>query len=99
MATTHEFISSMRKRQRSTEFAAFVKNVTPNAIRLTVPFGTMEAMPRMSRASWVSLIERNIIAYATRRDQPRQDAAEHDTPRQGTSSSPEAPKAEDDWRS
>lgn len=85
MGTTHEFISSMRKRGNATEFATYIRNVTPNAIRLNVPFGTMEAMPRMARSAWVSLIERNCATYATRRDQPRtarRSATQRDRPRQ-----------------
>lgn len=99
MGTTHEFIANMRKRSDATEFATFVKNVTPNAIRLTVPFGTMEAMPRMARASWVKLIERNCATYAARRDEPRPSAPEPDTPRPAATPTESAPPSADDWRS
>jgi len=64
MRTTNEFIASMRKGAKSTEFAAYVRNETPTAVRLEVPFGTMEAAPRMSHAAYCRLIERNRARYS-----------------------------------
>jgi hypothetical protein len=43
-----EFLQDMRKRHDHTEFACFVRNVTPRSIRLSVPFGQLEARPRIS---------------------------------------------------
>ena len=48
MRTTSPFIGSMQKRARATEFAVYVRHETPTAIRLEVPFGTLEAAPRMT---------------------------------------------------
>ena len=43
-----EFIRSMTKQDnRYAEFAAYVRNVTPRAIRVTMPFGTLERAPMM----------------------------------------------------
>ena len=45
-----EFLLSMRKRRASTEFACFVRNVTPTPVALSVPFGQMEGRPKASEA-------------------------------------------------
>jgi hypothetical protein len=42
MRTTDEFITSMVKRQDSTEFASYFRNCTTNAARLQIPFGLVE---------------------------------------------------------
>lgn len=47
MRTTPEFINALRKGQGDTSFAAYVRNVTPQALKLTIPFGTAEHLPRM----------------------------------------------------
>lgn len=47
MRTTPEFINALRKGQSETSFAAYVRNVTPQALKLTIPFGTAENMGRM----------------------------------------------------
>jgi hypothetical protein len=43
MRCEEEFLQSMRKLAKHTEFACFVRNITPSPLRLTVPFGTMES--------------------------------------------------------
>jgi len=40
-----EFLLSMRKHAASTDFACFIRNVTPQPMALTVPFGQMERLP------------------------------------------------------
>lgn len=57
MHTTPDFLIEMTKRKDATQFAAYVKNMTPRAIRLTVPFGTVEGMDRMSDESFAMLRE------------------------------------------
>ena len=49
MGTSAEFLLSMRKNetQRLTQFACFVKNLTPSAIRLFVPLGVMESAEKI----------------------------------------------------
>ena len=64
MRTTNEFIASMRKGIKSTEFAAYVRNETPTAVRIEAPFGTMEAAPRMSNSDYRRLIERNRAKFS-----------------------------------
>jgi hypothetical protein len=61
MGTTPEFLLSMKKyeAQRITEFACFVRNLTPTAIRLSVPLGLMEEQPKIRQNALTTLIERN----------------------------------------
>jgi hypothetical protein len=47
MRTAAEFIASMKKRAKSTEFACYVRNHTENALRLEIPFGALEKAPKM----------------------------------------------------
>lgn len=47
MRTTPEFVNAMTKQHSQTNFATFVRNVTPQAMKLSIPFGTLENMPRM----------------------------------------------------
>ena len=59
MRTSPDFIGATRKRAKSTEFACYVRNLTDGAVRITVPFGTLEDAPRMSRAAHGELRARN----------------------------------------
>ncbi len=55
MRTSPDTITAMRKLPDHAEFAIFVKNVTDGAMRLRVPFGQMEALPKMSNEQFDSL--------------------------------------------
>jgi DNA helicase HerA-like ATPase len=68
MRTTAEFITSMQKHSRSTEFASYVRNYTANAVRLTIPFGALESAPKMSAEEHSQLIARNREQYAVERN-------------------------------
>jgi hypothetical protein len=59
-----ELIMGMRKRATHTEFAAYVKNETDTAVRLDIPFGTLEGAPRMSTQEHRALIELNRRRYS-----------------------------------
>ena len=59
MRTTPEFISNVRKHPNSTEFACYVRNFTPSALRLSIPFGTLEDAPRMTDDEYAQMIARN----------------------------------------
>jgi hypothetical protein len=65
MRTTSEFIGSMRKHAHSTEFTCFVRNYTGNALRLQIPFGSLEKAPRLSMDEHTALIDRNRRRYAS----------------------------------
>jgi len=81
MRTTPEFVSGMRKHEHSTEFACYVRNFTPSAIRLSIPFGTMERADRMTDDEHAQLIAGNrqrlcVTAEAEQTDEPAQTRKE-----------------------
>ena len=60
MGTTPEFIGAMRSYAHDrTEFAAHVRNLTPHAIKLTIPMGVLENEPRMSEERHRAIRARN----------------------------------------
>ena len=63
MQTETEFLQDMRKRQGHTEFACFVRNMTPRPIRLSVPFGQLEGRPRISPEDQEALLRANRARY------------------------------------
>ncbi|WP_146618625.1 type IV secretory system conjugative DNA transfer family protein [Rhodoplanes elegans] len=69
MNSTGDFIRSMHKKPRSTEFACYVRNHTSCAIRLEVPFGTLEAQPRLTAHRHADLIASIRARYAYRADE------------------------------
>jgi hypothetical protein len=54
----------MQKHPRSTEFASYVRNYTASAVRLTIPFGTLETAPKLSADEYSQLIARNRERHA-----------------------------------
>ena len=65
MRCNAEFITGQRKHADHTTFAAYVRNLTPTALSLTVPFGTLDRMPSMNPAAHTMLRDRNRARYAT----------------------------------
>ncbi len=61
--TTPEFIDGMRRRGPATEFAVWVKNVTPHAVRLSVPLGFLERQYTLNEEDYEVLLERNREQY------------------------------------
>lgn len=100
MRTSADFVTSARKCERSTEFACYVRNMTDMAVKLTIPFGTLESVPRMSRQAHAALIDRNRERYATSPNRARPAATGTGESRHAASEDahPEADPA-DDWRS
>src|SRR3984957_3510679 len=74
MRTTSEFIASMRKSAKTTEFAAYVRNETPIAVPLQVPFGTMEKTPRMTNEQHRRMIELTRSRYSTDAETDEEEA-------------------------
>jgi hypothetical protein len=100
MRTNAEFVTSARKREHSTEFACYVRNMTDTAVKLTIPFGTLEGASPMSRQAHAALIERNRARYATSSDPARPTATGVDEPRHAASEdAPAEADTADDWRS
>jgi len=90
-----EFIAAQTKTEHAATFAIYVRNVTPTAVTLTVPFGTLEAQPQMSDQAYARLIASNrarLSSTATIQPQPRHV----DPPPQPPVAKP---PASDDWRS
>ena len=64
MRTTSEFLLGARKQQTQTEFACFARNLTPNAMKLTLTLGQAEREPKMSDADYQRLVNRVRAAVA-----------------------------------
>jgi hypothetical protein len=60
----------MRKRPTQTEFACFIRNLTPCPVTLSVSFGQMESRPRMSEAAFQHLLEQNARRYCAGSSEP-----------------------------
>ena len=61
--TTVEFIDGMRRRGPTTEFAVWVKNETPHAIRLSVPLGFLERQHTLDDEDFDLLLDENRRRY------------------------------------
>ena len=60
-----EFVQGMRKHGKTTEFACWVKNTTPQAIKLNVPLGVVNGMPRIDLTAYGLLIGANRARYCS----------------------------------
>ena len=58
-----EFVQSMRKHAKTTEFACWIKNTTPLAIKIEVPLGVVGDMPKLYPHAYDWLIEANRARY------------------------------------
>ena len=66
MHTTPEFIQGMSKKDfEYTEFATYVRGLTPHALRLQIPMGTLAAQPTMTDEAWRAMRARNRERYGT----------------------------------
>ncbi len=65
MRTTPEFVLTQDKDVRGTRFAAFVRALTPTAVSLAVPFGTMEREPALAPETAERALERLRAAIAS----------------------------------
>ena len=61
--TSPEFIEGLRRRRGETEFAAWVKHRTAEAIRIDVPLGFLERQPTLSDDALDAVIARNRERY------------------------------------
>ena len=62
-----DFVQGMRKQTGTTEFACWVKNTTPQAIKLDVPLGVVNSMPRIDLSAYDLLIGANRARYCSPR--------------------------------
>jgi len=90
-----EFIAQQTKTDRAATFAIYVRNVTPTAVTLTVPFGTLEAQPKMSDQAYARLIANNRARLSSPATIPPEPRHPDPLPQPPTGN----PPASDDWRS
>jgi hypothetical protein len=90
-----DFIAAQRKHEDHTTFAAFVRNLTPTALSLSAPFGTLDRMPQMTESGHHALRERNRQRYAASPVPPVASRSEEPA----RPSEPPVVPDEDDWSS
>lgn len=67
--TTADFIESMKRRNGRSEFAVWLKQTTPQAIRLSVPLGFLERQPLLTEEALEEVLDANRERYCgTRAD-------------------------------
>lgn len=59
MKTSPEFLKAVGKTDRGAEWSLYVRNLTPTATRIFVPFLSAENEPKMSEAAYQQLLARN----------------------------------------
>ena len=92
MRTSPDFIAGMTKEHKQTNFAAYVRNITPQAMQLSVPFGTVENLPKMPDKSFELLLE-----ASRRRLSPTPIASTTDHPMSETSQTIPLPGDDELW--
>jgi hypothetical protein len=63
LRTTPEFIEGMKRRGPRSEFAVWVKHLTGQAIRLSVPLGFLERQPTLDTEDYDALVCANRVRY------------------------------------
>lgn len=71
MGTDTDFLTSLRKKERSTEFGLWVKHAIPEALRLSVPFGILSAAKRLDRDGEIAQRQQNRERYCVPLQSPR----------------------------
>jgi hypothetical protein len=70
-----DFILGMKKEDFShTEWACYVDNLTPQAVKLTVPFGALEKLPQMSHSEYQALRDSNRARYGATQKPPSEES-------------------------
>ena len=63
MRTTPDFIAAQNKAAKHTTFATYVRNLTPSAISLTVPFFSIDKLPIMPDSAYAQMRANNRARY------------------------------------
>jgi len=63
MRVSSDYLQAMRKGGSASEFAFWTKGDLPSAIKINVPFGHMENLPRMDQASFKRVLDNNRERY------------------------------------
>lgn len=61
--TSADFIESMKRRNGRSEFAVWLKQMTPQAIRLSVPLGFLERQPLLTEEALEQVLDANRARY------------------------------------
>ncbi len=69
--TTTDFIESMKRQHGRSEFAVWLKQTTPHAIRLSVPLGFLERQPLLTEEALRATLDANRARYCGTRDEVR----------------------------
>lgn len=81
MKTTPDFIQSMQARPpHSVEFATYVRDITPHAIKLSIPIGVLEKEPQIIESAWKKMRERNRERYGTHKAPEGASRGRNNTP-------------------
>lgn len=85
-----DFIQGMRKSEKRgfTEFACYIRHHTEQPVKLAVPFGVMERLPRMEAPAYMRMIEKNRARVAYKPELP---APKVDVETSGKSTEPKPP--------
>lgn len=77
MRTTTDFIQSMQVHKDHTEFACFVRNLTPQATKIHIPLGLLEAQPTIDEITHQALRYINAERYGVSRthEAPEEEAS------------------------
>jgi hypothetical protein len=81
MNCSAEYVQGMRKSEKRgyTEFACYIRHTTEQPVKLTVPFGVMERLPRMAAPAYMQLIEKNRARVAFKPALPTPKVVEVDS--------------------
>lgn len=63
LRTDADFLEGMRRKGDRSEFAVWVKHLTPHAVKLSVPLGFLERQPILSEEAFGELLARNRARY------------------------------------
>lgn len=95
MKTTPAFITEHTKADTGTAFAVHVRHLTPHAVTLRIPFGTLDAQPRMSDTQFAQFIAANRARLAVRpanNDAPIVTPTDRAAPPRATDGTTSAPR-------
>jgi hypothetical protein len=91
--TAPDFIESMRRRGGQSEFAVWVKNHTPHAVRLSVPLGFLERQPTLLEEEFEGLLEINRVRYCGTFDDVERLSPAPQTPERAPVPTPTLPQS------
>jgi hypothetical protein len=58
-----DFLLAQRKQRKTTSFACYVRNVTPQALSISIPLGSVDRLQKMSDAQFAQLRDASRAAY------------------------------------